>query len=88
MKNQSIKNYTQHLCLILLLVQNDFGPTKSFWSGTNGLWTNFHNLDLPKMIWTQTKQIGPDENDWYSTKIIWTVQNHLGPIEGQGIKRL
>ena len=40
------------------------------------------------MIWTQTKQIGPIQNDWYSTKMIWTVQNHFGPIEGQGMRIL
>ena len=40
---------------------------KQFWSGTNNfghvqirlLWTNFYNLDLSKMIWTQPKCIEP-----------------------------
>ena len=40
------------------------------------------------MVWTQPKQIGPIQNDWYSTKMIRTVQNHFGPIEGQGINAL
>ena len=67
-------------------VQIDLVMSKSFWSGTIRLfWTIFYNLDLSKMIWTQPKQIGPVQNDWYSTKIIWSVQNHFGPIEGQGI---
>ena len=75
----------RYFCLILLLVQNDFGPTKSFWLGPSHfgqvqirlLWTNFYNLDLSKIILVQ--------NNWYSTKIIWTFQNHFWPIEGQGI---
>jgi hypothetical protein len=46
--------------------------------------TNFYNLDLSEMILTRPKQIGPDQNNWYSTKMIWMVQNHFGPIE-QGI---
>ena len=37
------------------------------------------------MIWTQPKQIGPVQNDWYSSKMICTVQNHFVPIEGQGM---
>ena len=61
---------------------------KSFWSGTNHFgqvqirlfWTNFHNLDLCKIIWTRIEQIGAIQNDWYSTKIIWTIQNYFGPI--------
>jgi hypothetical protein len=65
--------------------------SKSFWSCPNDFvqvqirffWTNFYNLDLSKMIWTHTKQIGPVQNDWYSTKMIWSV--HFGSIEGQGI---
>ena len=62
---------------------------KSFWLDLNQVqirlfWTNFYNLDLSKMIWTQPKQIGPVQNNWYSTKMIWTVQNHFGPIDGQG----
>ena len=30
------------------------------------------------IIWTWPKQIGPDQNNWYSNKMIWTVQNHFG----------
>ena len=45
----------------------------------------FYHLDLSKMLWTQPKQIGPIQNDWYSSKIIWMVQNNFGPIVGQGI---
>ena len=64
-----------------------------FWLGPNHFgqvkirlfWTNFYNLDLPKMIWTRPEQIGPIQNDCYSTKMIWTVQNNFGHIEGQGI---
>ena len=48
---------------------NRFGD----WSGPNHFvqvqiwlfWTNFFNLDLSKMIWTRTKQIGPVQKDWY-----------------------
>ena len=43
------------------------------------------NLNLTKMIWTQTKQFGHDQKDLYPSKTIWTVQNHFGSIEGQGI---
>ena len=72
------------------LVQNDFGPSKLFWSGPNHFgqvqirlfWTNFYNLDLSKMIWIQPKRIGSSQKDWYSIKMIWTAQNHFGPIEG------
>ena len=68
--------------------------SKWFWSGPINFvqvqirlfWTNFHNLDLSKMIWTRPKQNGPVQNDWYSTEMIWTVQNNFGPIEGQGIR--
>ena len=66
---------------------------KLFWLGLNHfgqvqirfLLTNFYDLDLSKMIWTQSKQIGHVQNDWCSTKMIWTVQNHFGPMEGHGI---
>ena len=34
--------------------------------------TIFYNLDLSKMIWTQPKQIGLVQNNWYSIKMIWT----------------
>ena len=59
---------------------------KLFWLGPNhfgqvkiGLfWTNSYNLDLSKMVWIQTKRIGPVQNDCFSTKMI-------GPIEGKGI---
>ena len=66
MKNQSIKNYTQHLCFILLLVQNDFGPTKSFWSGTN-------LLDFSRPIFiirTCPKWFGPIQNKLDLSKTI------------------
>ena len=58
------------LCLFLLWAQNDFGPSKSFWSSTNHfgcgpicfgqvqirlLWTNFYDLGLSKIVWTQPK---------------------------------
>ena len=46
-------------------------------------WTNFFNLDLSNMIWTQPKWIRPIQKDWYLTKMILTIQNHFGPIEGQ-----
>ena len=36
------------------------------------------------MIWTQPKQIGPVQNDWYSTKRIWTTQKMFVFVEGQG----
>ena len=50
---------------------------KSFWSGPNHFcqvqirlfWTDFYNLDLSKMIWTQRKQIGLVQNNWYWNKI-------------------
>ena len=42
------------------------------------------NLTLTKMLWTQPKRFGPDQNDWYSTIMIWTVQNHFRAIEEQG----
>ena len=67
--------------------------SKLFWSGPKHFgqgqirlfWDNFCNIDLTKMIWTQSKQIGHVQNDWCSTKMIWTVQNHFGPMEGHGI---
>ena len=75
------------------LVQIVLVMSKLFWSGPNHFvqvyirlfWTNFHDLDLSKMIWTRPKQIGPVQNNWCLTKMIWSVQNHFGPIEGQGI---
>ena len=45
-------------------------------------------MNLTKMIWTQPKRFGHDQNNWYSSKIIWMVQNHYGSIEGQGISVL
>ena len=80
------------LCLVLLWVQIDFGPSKSFWSSTNHfgqvqiikISPEKSNLNLTKRIWTRPKQLGPDQNNLYPSKTIWTVQNHFGPIEGQG----
>ena len=37
-----------------------------------------------KIIWTQPKRIGPNQNNLYPSKTIWMVQNHFEPIEGQG----
>ena len=39
------------------------------------------NLNLTKIIWTQPKPFGPDQNNLYQSKKIWTVQNYFGPIE-------
>ena len=46
------------------------------------------NLELTKMIWTQPKQFGHDQNNLCPSETIWTVQNYFGPIEGQGISVL
>ena len=66
-------------------VQNDFGPSKSFWLSTNpfewiqfilfglkSFWTgpNYKNLNLTKMIWTRPKQFGPDQNNLDGSKLI------------------
>ena len=50
--------------------------------------TEKSNLNLTKMIWTQPKRFGHDQNIFSVTKTIWTVQNHFGPIEGQGMRIL
>ena len=73
------------LCLMYpsLYVQNDFGPSKLFWSCLNRF--GCFQIILVES-WTRPKQIGPVLNDWYSTKMIWTVQNHFGPIEVKGIR--
>ena len=81
-----------HICGITIFLVG----YKSFWLGPNHFgqvqirlfWTNFYNLNLPKMIWTWPKWIGPVQNEHYLTKMIWSVQNHFGPIEGQGIRFL
>ena len=72
-------------CPVLLLFQNGFWPPKLFLWGTNRFgqvqirlfWTNFHNLDLCKIIWTRIEQIGAIQNDWYQNylddpKLFWT----------------
>ena len=41
---------------------------------------------MTKMIMTQPKQFGPEQNNLYTYKTIWTVQNLFGPIEGQGVR--
>jgi hypothetical protein len=38
-----------------------------------------------KIIWTQPKRIGPNQNNLYPSKTIWMVQNHFEFIDGQGI---
>ena len=43
-------------------------------------------LTFIKMICTQPKQFGLDQNNFYPFKTIRKVQNHFGPIEGQGIR--
>ena len=84
------------LCLVLLCVQNHFGPSTLFWKGTYKLFWSGENcfgqiqiilvrfkLDLSAIIFiicTRLKQIGPN---WYSNKVIWTVQTSFG----QGIRR-
>ena len=50
--------------------------SKLFWSGSNHfgqvqirlLWTDFYHLDPTKLIWTQPKRIGPDQNKLNLTK--------------------
>ena len=87
-------------CLILLQVQNYFGPSELFWTvqivlvGSKSFWSRPNHFGRVQIIlvrfkldffFTRPKLIGLVKNDWYSTKIIWMVQNHFGPIEGQGI---
>ena len=51
-----------------------------FWLGPNHFGqvqitlslTNFYNLDLSKIIWSQPKWIGLIQNNWYSTNMIRT----------------
>ena len=73
-----------------------FYGSNSFWFGPNHfgqvqtikISPEKSNMNLTKMIWTQPKRFGHDQNNWYSSKIIWMVQNHYGSIEGQGISVL
>ena len=48
--------------------------------------TETSDLNLTKIILTQPKQIGLDQNNLYMSKTIWTVQNNFGLIEGQDIR--
>ena len=58
-----------------------------FWSSSNHfghvqilkISPEMSNLNLTKMIWTQPKQFGHDQNNLNPSKTIWTVQNHFGP---------
>ena len=67
--------------------------SKSCWTGPNHVGQvqiikispEKSNINLTKMILTQSKLFGHDQNNLYPSKIIWTVQNHFGSIEGQGI---
>ena len=87
------------LCLVLLWVLNDFGPSKLFWSSTNGFGRVQFILVRSKSFWT-----GPNykkQSNLNLTKMIWTrpnqfgpnqnnlkVQNNFGPIEGQRMEML
>ena len=57
MKNQSIKNYTQHLCLILLLVQICFGPK---WLWSNQIILVVYKLDFSGPFWASSNY-----ENWY-----------------------
>ena len=75
-----------HYCLVLLWVQNDFGPYKSFWLSTIFLdWSNFF---WSKFFWTSPNYYKIVQKWFGLTRTIWTVQNHFGPIKGQGIHQL
>ena len=61
------------------------GGSNLFWSGANHfgqvqilkISQDIFNLNLTKMIWTQPKQSGPDQNNLYPSKTIWRVQYHF-----------
>ena len=70
---------------MILRVQNNFGPFKLLWDQFvlvrfKSFWTgpNYKNspeksdLNLTKIIWTQPKRFGPDQNNLYQSKTIWT----------------
>ena len=66
-------NIFSNCCPGILQVQNDFGPSKLFWTETNcfgrvQIILDRFNLDFSGLI------------DWFSTKIVCTVQNHFGSI--------
>ena len=73
------------LWTVQIILVNILDGSNLFWSGVNHfgqvqiieLSTEKSNLNLSKMIWTQPKWFGPDQNDLDPTKMNWTSKKRL-----------